>query len=43
MKLKIFFTDEYMEEEVNKTLCFLQEGQFFLSNIIDIKPIEFFQ
>lgn len=43
MQLQISFTDEYLGEEVNKTICFLKGDQLFLSNEIDIKHIGFFQ
>ena len=43
MKPKISFIDEYMGEVSNKTLCELKEGQLFISNIINIKHINFFK
>lgn len=43
MQLQISFTDEYLGEEFNKTICFLKGDQLFLSNEIDIKHIGFFQ
>ena len=43
MQLKISFTDNDMDEECNKTLCEFKDGQLFLSNIVDIKHIDFFK
>lgn len=42
MQVKISFTDNNMDEEFNKTLCEFKDGQLFLSNIVDIKHINFF-
>ena len=42
MLLKISFTDNNMDEEFNKTLCEFKDGQLFLSNIVDIKHVNFF-
>ena len=43
MKLKISFTIEDLEEPINKTLCYLEDDQLFLSNFIDIKYASFFK
>lgn len=42
MQIKISFTDDTLGEEINKTLCYLKDDQLFLSNVIDIKHINFF-
>ena len=43
MKINITFTDEYLDEEVNKVLCYTKCDQLFLSNMIDIKYVDFFK
>ena len=37
MQLKISFTDYYLEDGIDKTLCYFKNDQLFLSNIVDIK------
>ena len=43
MQLNLSFTDNDMNEVFNKTLCEFKDGQLFLSNIVDIKHINFFK
>ena len=43
MQLKISFTDYYLEDGIDKTLCYFKNDQLFLSNIVDIKWIDFFK
>lgn len=43
MKIQISFTDEYMNEVSNKILCELKDDQLFISNLIDIKHLDFFK
>lgn len=43
MQLKISFTDYYLEDDIDKTLCYFKNDQLFLSNIVDIKWIDFFK
>ena len=43
MQIQISFTDEYMGEVSNKTLCELKDGQLFISNSVDIKHLDFFK
>ena len=43
MKLQISFTYEHLGEEVNKPIGFHEDDKLFLSNIVDIKYVDFFQ
>ena len=43
MKLEISFTDDVLEEMGNKIICYLDDGQLFLSNMVDIKHVSFFK
>ena len=43
MQIQISFTDEYLGEVSNKPLCEFKDDQLFISNIIDIKHINFFK
>ena len=43
MQINISFTDYFMEDDINKTLCYFKKDQLFLSNIVDIKWIDFFK
>lgn len=43
MQIQISFTDKYLDEVNNKSLCELKDDQLFISNIIDIKHIDFFK
>ena len=43
MQLKISFADCYLEDDIGKTLCYFKNDQLFLSNIVDIKWIDFFK
>ena len=37
------FVDCYLEDDIGKTLCYFKNDQLFLSNIVDIKWIDFFK
>lgn len=43
MNLKISFTYYDMNEEDVKTLCYFENDKLFLSNIVNIKHIDFFK
>ena len=43
MQINLSFTDYFMEDDINKTLCYFKKDQLFLSNIVDIKWIDFFK
>ena len=43
MKMEISFTDDDLGEMDNKIICHLENNQLFLSNIVDLKHIDFFK
>lgn len=43
VKIQLSFTDDTLDKEINKTLCFLENDQLYLSNNVDIIHMPFFK
>ena len=43
MKFEVSFTNEYMSEDIDKTLVYLKKNQLHISNTIDPKFLPFFK